>query len=200
MKNIFALTVIAIFITCLPAGARINNTQFSTDDETGAIAVMHHNIYKNHLGKKYLAGVSTNLALSGTLKISFRTNSTEPHITFFADCSGGANVAGFENPTVTVSTGSQLTAFNQNRTSSNTTGLKEATTGTYVAGNLALDATVSGGTAIFPTYHFGSGKRVGGSGGFDSEYILKPNEDYALVVTSEAADNDCSIQLTWYEN
>lgn len=195
------INILVIILLAIPAYAKDNATQFTRDDKTGAIASIDWGHHKTHEGDRYYAGYSTTLADTATITISFRTaSSVFPHAIFDANCSGEAYITGYENPTVTVSTGSQLSAFNKNRLSSNTTSLLEATTGSYVAGHLALDATVAGGTAIFPEFHFGSGKKIGGSGDFGSEYILKGNEDYALILTSEAAANHCSVSLEWYEN
>ncbi|MCK5611383.1 hypothetical protein KAR91_56455, partial [Candidatus Pacearchaeota archaeon] len=167
---------------------------------TGSITFVDWAHHKAHEGEKYLSGYSSgDLDDNATIIISFRTGSTSPHVIFSSECSGEAKVTGYENPTVTVSTGSQLAAFNINRRSSNTTTLQEGTTGVYLEGNLAINATIAGGTAIYPTYHFGYGKKVGGGITFSSEYVLNINEDYALTVTSEADDNHCSVQLKWYE-
>jgi len=195
------INILIIILLAVPAYAKENATQFTRDDQSGSIVSIDWAHHETHDGDRYYAGYSDTLADTATITISFRTSSSDyPHMIFDVNCSGEAYITGYENPTVTVSTGSQLSAFNKNRLSSNTTSLLEATTGSYVAGNLALNATVAGGTAIFPEFHFGAGKKVGGSGSFSSEYILKGNEDYALVLTSEANSNHCSVSVEWYEN
>lgn len=98
-----------------------------------------------------------------------------------------------KNPTLTPGL-ETMTPINSNRNSSNGSVL-----------TLNKDAVVTAwGTRVYGDY-FGSSSTGGrnSSGGFTTnaeELILKQDEQYVLVVTSETASNIIKVALTWYEH
>ncbi len=184
--------------------ARISNTAIrplridSLTHSTQSVTQPHHEI---HDGESYITDAEETLASSGTLVFTFRTPNTTKwiHLVIYARASGEANINLVENPTITVSTGTSQAAHNRNRNSANVTTLSDSSSGSWVPGSITLGATQSGGTTIY-TEHIGSGKNIGGSTPDRMEFILKQNEDYTIILTSEAATNDCELILDWYEH
>jgi len=201
IMKIKLLLLILLFATPCFAGDR-NHTQFGKDTSTGSILAIGYAHHEIHEGNSFVAGSSGILANEASLKISFRTPDTDKwsHFNYAAACSLDATLTFTENPTVTVNTGSALPIYNNNRNSTNTSILLGSSTGVYVANSLTLGATMSGGTSIKPVVHLGSGKKTGGGASSFTEAVLKQNEDYSVVLTSEAADNHCFLEIYEYEH
>ena len=89
--------------------------------------------------------------------------------------------------------GTPITVFNNNRNSSNTAGMTVAHT----------PSGSGDGTKIY-TYKFGNGSTPQTStGGFvepDQEIVLKKNTKYLLRVTSGTNANSLSVDMYWYEH
>lgn len=163
------------------------------------IDVQHHEI---HEGDSFSATHDDTLANGGTISLSFKTPATtkQPHFTFLGRSSGESSICLNEGVTATSSTGNQHPVYNRKRDSANETDLLEDTAGTgFTAGNIAEGATISGGTCIYEE-HFGAGQTRGGATAGRNEFLLAPDTEYEVVLTSEAASNDCEVILDWYEH
>ena len=193
-------------ITCMtPTVVQIvdkhNTVSAGVDDISGSlqiIAFAHHEI---HEGDSFVATADATLATDGTIVLSFRTPDTAKwsHMTLLARSSGEANVQLVENPTVTLSAGASHPAFNRNRNSATVTTLSDSSTAAWVPGSITLGGTQSGGTMIYEE-HFGAGQTRGGATAGRNEFVLKQDEEYAIILTSEANANDCELILDWYEH
>lgn len=163
------------------------------------IDVQHHEI---HEGDSFSATHNATLANTGTISLSFKTPNTtkQPHFTFLGRSSGEAHICLNEGVSVTPGTGNQHPAYNRKRDSVNETDLLEDTAGGgFVAGNIAEGATVAGGACIYEE-HFGAGQTRGGATAGRNEFLLAPDTEYEVLLTSEAAANDCELILDYYEH
>ena len=163
------------------------------------IDVQHHEI---HEGDSFSSTHNATLANGGTISLSFKTPNTakQPHLTFLGRSSGEANVCLNEGVAATSGTGNSHPVYNRKRDSTNDTDLLEDTAGGgFVAGSIAEGATVAGGTCIYEE-HFGAGQTRGGATAGRNEFLLAPDTEYEIVLTSEAAANDCEVILDWYEH
>ncbi len=106
---------------------------------------------------------------------------------FEVDSTGESWCALYETPT-TSANGTQMTAYNRNRNSSNTpvTTIWSAPTVTNV-GTL-LSACI-----------IGSGEKAGGNERSASEWDLKTNTVYLFQITAKNANNVC-VRFQWYED
>ena len=171
------------------------------DDVSASLQAIDMTHQKIHKGVSFVSTFEATLSTDGTISLSFRTPDTTQwaHLTFFGRASGEANIMLIENPTITLETGTLQPAFNRNRNSANVTTLSDSSTAAWTPGNITLDATQSGGTVIYEE-HFGAGQTRGGATTGREEFMLKPNEEYVILLTSEANTNDCEIILDWYEH
>ena len=192
--------------TCMtPATVQIvaqnDSVSAGVDDVSATLQVIDFPHHEIHEGDSFVSDHEATLASAGTIVLSFKTSDTAKwaHMVFMARASGEANILIIENPTITAGTGTLHPVYNRNRNSATVTTLSDSSTGSFVAGNITLGATQSGGTVIYDE-HFGSGQKVGGSSVGRDEFILKQNTNYTIILTSEAAANDCETILDWYEH
>ncbi|MFA5584609.1 MAG: hypothetical protein WDA09_10385 [Bacteriovoracaceae bacterium] len=101
---------------------------------------------------------------------------------------GEANIEIYEDPTIT-DNGTEQTPVNRNRKSTNTAGL-----------DVFLTPTASDNGNLLMQEHFGAGQFGGGEVRGANEFVLKDTKKYLIVVTSEAASNDVTVVLDWYES
>jgi len=152
-------------------------------------AYIEHTHEEIHEGKHFVttyAAVKNN-AETIVLLLTTPDNTAVAHLLTKLRSSGEANFVLSENPTVS-NVGTALTEINRNRNSANTAGVVVTHTPT----------TSDAGTVIY-TEHQGSGQQRGADVRGDNEFVLKQNEQYLLTITSEAASNDLSVILDWYE-
>lgn len=101
----------------------------------------------------------------------------------------------FEGATVTAATGTSTSPSNHNRNSSNASGVTLLDAPTVTAnGTKFAQVYIPGATGI-------GGTRTGASAGTSgSEWVLKPNTQYAIKVTNGSSGaNDIQINFQWYE-
>ena len=111
---------------------------------------------------------------------------TPYHVCITAQSSAGAIWQLYENPSVN-SYGTGLPLWNRNRNSAD------------LSGNVFYkDSTLNANGNLKYTVRIG-GVFTGGSSTFEC-FITKPGNDYALIVTSDAANNRIAVQLEmWVE-
>jgi len=117
------------------------------------------------------------------------TPETECHLLYAVTTSVTADIELWEGVTGTAPT---VGPFNSRRDSANVADMLVASATTGYTGGTLLDKFLAGvvGNARV---------RTGGASGRDGELILKPSTLYAIKVSSLAADNRVSSQLSWYE-
>lgn len=107
--------------------------------------------------------------------------------------------AGGEGSATMGTAGSSLSCFNRDRNSSDTSGFT-ATHASLGEGFVTQDAswsTSTGVTAIMAK-RFG-GNKQGVETRRDDEIVLKQNTEYLFTLESDAASNNISLVLDWYE-
>jgi len=114
-----------------------------------------------------------------------------PHAVFEVASEKVATVTVIEGVT-SLSGGAALTAYNQNRNSSN------ATTVTGLFGRTGAALTYSGGTTIKTRQIATAGSA--GSGDFASEIVLKTGATTVFRLVSGANSCDASIAVRWYQS
>jgi len=154
----------------------------------------HHEI---HSGSHYYAYKEATLASTEKLTISVQTPNTTKwgHLLWKLSTSDTAVFDVLEAVT-SISGGTAFTVLNNDRNSSNTSGMTVKT-----ASDEGADTAIAptGGTEIYAEGLKG-GNKVGAASRGDSEIILKQNSLYLFRITSAANSNVCSAVLEWYEH
>lgn len=157
------------------------------ESHTGALVITQSDHYEIHEGMSYVVSGQTTLGSSETLKILVTVPANIlAHLIILMRSSGETNYVLYEGPTVS-DAGSAATEINRNRASSNSASVVVTTAPT----------TSANGTQLF-TAHWGASVRSGGDVRGE-EWILQEGIKYMILITSEAASNDISYELNWYE-
>lgn len=149
-----------------------------------------------HEGEAYFAVASAALTATQVVNMRIQTPDSDKltHVTFDLSTALLATFGVYETTTFTYVTANDITAFNRNRNSDNTSAnLLCHTPGGSGDGTALAVITVGGASA---------NGRSNGPGAIDSrgELILKKNTAYLLRVTSGAASNAYSLVVDWYEH
>lgn len=168
------------------------------------IDVAHHEI---HAGDSFHAcGTDTSMGNSDTLILAFKTASGTKRIHLFHSfiTLTGGHFEIIEGPTWTNQTGTKQPIYNRKREASmNSSSLLEdqAQVGFVASDNMILNPTgLSGGTAIHTHYAYGQKNQFTGRGRDIEEMILKPDTQYAIRFTADAASNAAQMLLDFYEH
>jgi len=171
-----------------------DGTSYNTiDSATGALAVLELEHFEVHEGDFYTVGnfdSSVDNATPKLFSITTPDTSRRFHIKFNVITNAAAQVAFEENPTIGT-VGTTLTAYNNNRNSSNQSSLTVCADPTGVVAGTTLDFHLIG------TYNQKS--RFGGSSRRYGEWILKQNEDYLIKVIPDVDGSSIALQAEWYE-
>lgn len=168
------------------------------------VDVAHHEIHEGD--SFHVDAEDTSLANAATIIIAFKTmaGTKRAHMTGAFSTLVGAHVELTEGPTWDNQSGTLLPIYNRKREGSmGSSGLLEdqAQAGFVASDNMILNpTTVAGGTIISTLFAFGS-KHSGGSQarGVD-EWILKPETQYAIILTADGAANAAQLIIDWYEH
>jgi len=141
------------------------------------------------------------LANGSSINVYFMTSAVGgecPHLIFDIHGSDAFDFDLLEGPTVTSDTGAQLDIFNKNRQGTNTSNVSDNST-SPVLNKASSNVTITDdGTTILQDF-VSSGHKIGGTVGFDREFILSPSTAYVFRLTSRAANIRAHINLDWYE-
>lgn len=165
---------------------------YARDKVTYALMTVDYAHHEIHSGDHYYVENHTTLGIAGVLRVGLVTPDTDKwiHLTWTISSNGILTAEFFEDATLTG--GSAVTPLNNNRNSSNTSGitLKSGVTST------------SDGTLISKSKWGGTGfKSVsGGTGARADELILKQDTTYLRKFTSDTDANIISFKATWYEH
>lgn len=161
------------------------------DDATIVIDLAHHKVHQGEhfTFTDYDADVDAGAGARKVWQITTPNSAKRFHtvISFFTSNAGLFEFN--ENPTLNVE-GTALTAYNNDRNSASTTTLvmKYDTTLTADGTNLTiLQLTANSRT------------QIGGVGRSDVEWILKANEDYAIIFQADNDDTVVTIVIEFYE-
>lgn len=157
--------------------------------------------YETHEGKAYMiCQVDDDLDTGSFLTIAFKTpDSTDKiHLIYAANTSKECIIDFLKAPTITVDTGSDVTAYNRNDSSSNTSGILTIET-TPEAGKATYNPTITDDGTNLCHERLGAGKATGGETRDIGEWILNPDTIYAIRITPTINDTIAQLKLTWYE-
>lgn len=163
------------------------------DSATGGLIILDVPHQKIHNGNHYyIAGYET-VGSDGTLNFTVTANADDfVHLTFHISGTNVTTVDVYEGASG-ISGGTALTPINNNRNSSNTSGL-----------TAKVNPTVTPGSNTIDGYKFGSNgggnaPDIGGGVAREDEIILKRSTSYLWQIVSGAADNLISYRIDWYE-
>lgn len=173
------------------------------DPSTYAHNVIDYAHHELHDGDSFAAAGAVDLAQSGTLIVTFTTPNTTRWAHLVPSVTGELETEfrlyeGFAVGTAHGGTvGTQVTAYNRNR---NSTTAPTCTVYTGATAGTAAPGTI--GTALLQTWHWGSGKNLGGEGRSTTEWIAKQNTTYAIQIVNHVSNaaNYVNWHLEWYEH
>ena len=160
------------------------------DSTTAGINILDYEHHEIHSGSHYYVEGYVTLGLSGTLYVKLVTPNTAKwaHFGWRLNSSGILTTTLVEAPTGGMAGGSGVTPMNNDRNSTNTSGI------TITSGVTAC----TGGT-IISQESFG-GKGAGGEISRSDELILKQNTTYCRTFLSGTATNLIGFKASWYEH
>lgn len=164
------------------------------DPATNAGVSMEYSHYKLHESDHYYFKGYTELGIGDSIIFAVTTaDSTKwPHLLYKYQSTGAIRAYTYEGGSYTG--GASVTPINNNRNSSNSSLLTIVIDPTSYTFGSALDSAKVGADGGF------FGADVGGQSDREDESILKQDEVYFFVVTSEAADNIIDFSSFWYEH
>ena len=176
-------------------------TRFSEFDSKFQIPVVinvaHHEV---HEGNSYIVDEVVDAA-SLALAFYVPTGTKRAHLIFQWAAESKAHIEIYEGRTWNTGTGSKIVIYNRDRNSSNISQMEEDTTGAFVASmGVVKDPTgQAGGTVIHNEYAWSDKKETNRNRDV-SEFILKNNETYVVLLTSDDGAKGLHIALHWYEH
>ena len=151
---------------------------------------------KIHEGVGFFAVASAALTASQVVDMLIVTPDNDEWVNMTFDFQSAllTTFALYEASTFTYVTANDITAFNRNRNSDNTTGLLLCSAPGGSGEGTPLEIVVTGGVS--------SNGRANAAGGLTSrgEIILKRNTSYLVRVVSGAASNTYALVADWYEH
>jgi hypothetical protein len=188
-------------------GTTINGVDFisgksGVDSVTETLQTIEYDHHEIHNGNAYCNHFWVDVPADDVLDLRLVTPNTTKwiHLTRAFSAEAEFHVTLYETISITVA-GTSMTARNQNRNSSNTTGL---TAFDYIVntsvGNANNDTDITGATAI-QKWIIGSGRSVGGETAARDEVILKQNTGYSFRFENQSnAIKWIQWDLCWYEH
>lgn len=165
------------------------------DAATHSLITIDYVHHETHGGSHYYIEGYVTLATDGVLRVKLVTPDTAKwaHFDWAISSSGITTATLHEDASGGMAGGSSVTPINNNRNSTNTSGL-------VITSGVAV-ATVPG-TLISNSKWGGSGFKVtiGGGTAREDEIILKQNTTYLRTFTSGADDNIIQFKASWYEH
>lgn len=209
MKNLKFLLAIFLVIFSVQAFAQMevrdgaSNQKYINAAGSGTSSDPYNPVHidfphkKVHEGNFYtLSHIFSTVANNSSAEIIMQLGSTyQNHSVFDASAGGDAEFYIFESPTLN-SSGSSLSAINNNRASANT-----ADASYFYTPNVSDAGTQLYGTFIAGGGFFGAGGSDGGPVRAGTEMILKTDTTYLIrVVNTSGGAQDISIAVGFYEN
>jgi hypothetical protein len=181
------------------------------DASTEALETIEYTHHEIHGGSHYtatygVADIGAATTPDDAITLTFTTPNTTKwaHMLILFECVGGALCRLREGGSGGGSPTGAITCFNNNRNSSNTSGLLSIA-GTPVAGEISYDAGLdTGGNLLIDEYISGATTNQGRAGGGAEagarhEWVLKQNTRYQLSIVS-TANVAASLIIHWYEH
>lgn len=178
----------------------------SRDDISDGLVVIDYAHHEAHEGDAFeTTAVDTAMGDGDDIVLAFKTpaGTKRMHLLVEFATAAGGHVDILEGPTWTNQSGSLNPIFNRKReVSMGSSGVLEdqAQAGFVASDNMILDPTsLAGGTLIHTHYTFGSNKTPATGRGV-TEWLLKPDTQYAIRITADGVSNGCQLRLEWYEH
>ena len=165
---------------------------YARDKVTYALMTVDYAHHEIHSGSHYYVEGHTSLNIDGVLRVGLVTPDTDKwiHLTWTISSNGILTAEFFEGATLTG--GSAVTPLNNNRNSSNTSGVTLKSGVTSSADGTLISQSKWGGEGF---------KSVsGGTGSRSDELVLKQNTTYLRKFTSATDNNIIGFKATWYEH
>jgi len=166
-----------------------NNRIAELDSITWALETIDYSHHEIHRGSHYFVSGYEILGSSATASFFITTpdSTSWAHMTFTVQGTDKVTLKFCESASG-ITGGSSITPINNDRNSSNTSGL-----------TLLYNATAVNTGSTIDSYSAGASKRIGNITR-DEEIILKQNTTYYFQITSGAASNTISYKGSWYEH
>jgi hypothetical protein len=143
--------------------------------------------------------------------IAFNTPDTTKwiHVVVSGEATAAAYLAIWENPSIDVDEGTDLTIYNRNRNSATASGVSTIETAPESGKATSFDETQAAGANITTTTelartYLDAGQRQSASGGNTRgtlEFVLDQNNQYAFAIVSTTDDdNTHNLEVSWYEH
>jgi hypothetical protein len=173
------------------------------DGSTHALNTIDYAHHELHGGSLFSASGAVDLAAAGTLILTFRTPDTTKwaHMVPAVVSELETDVKLYEGFTAGTAHGGTIgdavTAWNRNR---NSATLPTCSVYTGATAGTASPGTI--GTALLQTWHWGSGRDLGGSQRAENEWVAKQNTTYALQIVNAVSNaaNFINWDIEWYEH
>jgi len=180
------------------------------DSATHAIETIEYEHHEIHGGNSFTCHYSNDVTNIGEMTvIAFNTANTTKWLHAIAEyeSTAASYFAVYEDTSIDVDEGTQLTVYNRNRnsvTASTITSIETAPVAnkaTLYTEAQAAGANITTTTELSKTY-LGAGERksIGAAGRGSAEFVLEQNQQYAFMLVAITVD-DCTHNLTlsWYE-
>jgi hypothetical protein len=174
---------------------------YEIDNATNSFPVISYEHHEIHSGDHYYLSnyLITGSGIGSSLFFDVTTPNGSKWIHFVYDISSTLQTENKLWEGATLSGGTVLTVFNNNRNSTNTSSLniryRPTISGTAPTSGTLISASSWGTSTVTP-----SKQGVGGNTSREKEIILKSGTTYLIQVTSANADNLISYGLEWYEH
>ena len=173
----------------------IDGNQYARVDlTTGTLNTIEYEHHEVHAGAFYSATRVVDLSGTAVDRVIIATGNVAPkyvHLVPYIITESEAEWRIWEGVT-TDADGTAIASRNHNRVCSRTA----TTTITHTP-----TSPVTTAATLLKTFHWGSGRGVGGDGRADNEFVFKANTKYMLEVENFTANaNYITIDLEWYEH
>jgi hypothetical protein len=187
--------------------SKVTIDQLHTDNSTNKLVTVEYEHHELHDGNMFSCHYIQSVTDTNDRSvIAFTTPADkEVHMIIHASASAAASLIVLEGAVGTSAGATDLTVYNRDRNSTNTSLLTsiDGTTGAVSYYTLTTDTAITGGTELYSEY-IGAGKTgqaAAGSSRGTNEWILKKSTVYDFELKSlDANDNSHNLELVWYEH
>ena len=189
-----AILIVLVFAGVMVGGGGLMFSDLATDSADNSLITIELPHHEVHEGDYFTVtdGATINAGAINRKVWRFTTpdNATRAHfvVTFTTNLAGVLYF--YENPTVNAA-GAALTVHNNERNSLNVAEVTAKKDTTLTVDGVVLTQLVIGTNA--------PATRIGGVARISTEWILKQNEDYALIFVADGNTTIISMVAEWYE-
>lgn len=185
--------------------------EVTIDDATHAMTIIDYEHHEVHEGDHFTAHYTNDVTNTNEMTVIGFTTGTKPiHMVGIATASAAASFKLVSAPSIDVNEGTDLVAYNNNRSSATTTTLVSIED-PAVVGNLtsynetqAASANITTTVTLFHEDIGQTGNPLSVSGGLSrgqSEWLLAASTQYCFILDADDDnDNTHNITLEWYEH